>query len=107
MTPSSSPFAPERRSASRELGSRVWSTLKRPRLFASCFAIDSSAGATTVRNTGENTRVGAIDSACELTEQMLPNLEHAMDHPDMTEELANILSTNLVRLETDVRITDE
>lgn len=40
-----------------------------------------------------------------------PNLERAMDHPDMTEELAEILSTKLVRLEyrleTDIRINDE
>ena len=42
---------------------------------------------------------------------MLPNLERAMDHPDMTPELAEILSTNLVRLEyrveTAVRINNE
>ena len=60
---------------------------------------------------GEKTKAGAIDGACEFTEQMLPNLERAMDHPDMTEELAEVLSTNLVRLEyrveTDVRINDE
>ena len=59
-------------------------------------------------NTGKRTKAGTIDGACEFTEQMLPNLERAMDHPDMTEELAELLSTNLVRLEyrveTDVRI---
>ena len=60
---------------------------------------------------GEKTKAGAIDGACEFTEQMLPNLERAMDHPDMTEELAEILSTRTVqleyRIETDVRINDE
>ena len=58
---------------------------------------------------GEQTKTGTIDGACEFTNQMLPNLERAMNHPDMTEELAEILSTNLVqleyRIETDVRIT--
>lgn len=52
-----------------------------------------------------------IDGFCEFTEQMLPNLERAMDHPDMTEELAEILSTRKVQLEyhveTDVRINDK
>lgn len=48
---------------------------------------------------GENTRSGAIDGACEFTEQMLPNLERALEHPDMTEELAEVLSTSVVELE--------
>lgn len=52
---------------------------------------------------------GAIDGACEFTGQMIPNLERAIEHPDMTEEFAEILSTKLVRLEyrveTDVRST--
>ncbi len=60
---------------------------------------------------GEKTKAGAIDGACEFTEEMLPNLERAMDNPDMTEELAEILSTRTVqleyRVETDVRITNE
>ena len=60
---------------------------------------------------GERTKAGAIDGACEFTEEMLLNLERAMEHPDMTEELAEILSTKLARLEyrveTDVRINDE
>ena len=59
---------------------------------------------------GENTRSGAIDSACEFTEQMLPNLERALEHPDMTEELAEVLSTSVVeleyRIESGVRIND-
>jgi hypothetical protein len=47
----------------------------------------------------ENTRSGAIDGACEFTEQMIPNLEAAANHPDMTEELAEVLSTSTVQLE--------
>lgn len=60
---------------------------------------------------GEKTKAGVIDGVCEFTEQMLPNLERAMDHPDMRPELAEILSTKLVQLEycveTAVRINDE
>lgn len=60
---------------------------------------------------GEKTKAGAIDRACEFTKQMVPNLEHALDHPDMTEELAKILSTNNVqldyRIETDIHINGD
>jgi hypothetical protein len=56
----------------------------------------------------ESTRSGAIDGACEFTEQMLPALEKAVSHPDMTEELAEILSTPTVdveyRVETGVTV---
>lgn len=42
---------------------------------------------------------------------MVPNLERVIEHPDMTEELAEVLSTQKVRLEyrieTDVRIGSE
>ena len=48
---------------------------------------------------GESTRSGAIDGACEFTEQMLPALAKAVEHPDMTEELAEILSTPTVDVE--------
>ncbi|WP_336364853.1 hypothetical protein [Halalkalicoccus salilacus] len=41
---------------------------------------------------------------------MLPNLERAIEHPDMTPEPAEVLSTSVVKLEyrveTDVRIND-
>ena len=57
---------------------------------------------------GENTRSGAVDGACEFTREMLGNLERAVEHPDMTEELAEILSTRAVdvqyRVETGVSI---
>lgn len=60
------------------------------------------------RKLGAKTTVGAIDGACEFTEQMVPNLERALDHPDMTPKLAETLSTQKVRLdyriETDVVI---
>ena len=60
---------------------------------------------------GERTTSGAIDGACEFTEQMIPNLQKAIDHPDMTPELAEILSTRTVqleyRIETDIRIGGE
>lgn len=53
-------------------------------------------------------KAGAIDGACEFTEQMLPNLERTIEHPDVTEEFAEVLSTNKVHLEspteTDVQI---
>ena len=48
---------------------------------------------------GESTRSGAIDGACEFTEQMLPALVKAVEHPDMTEELAEILSTPIIDVE--------
>ena len=51
---------------------------------------------------GENTRSGAVDGACEFTQQMLPALEQAVKHPDMTEELAEILTTNVIEVEYQV-----
>ena len=57
---------------------------------------------------GEKTKSGAIDGACDFTDEMVPNLQRAMDHPDMTPELAEILSTQKVqldyRIETDIRV---
>ena len=58
----------------------------------------------------EPTRVGGLDSACAWTVQMLPALEEAAEHPDMTEELAEVLSTSVVeveyRVESDVNVRD-
>lgn len=48
---------------------------------------------------GEGTRSGAVDASCEFTRRMLGNLERAVEHPDMTEELAEILSTPEVEVE--------
>lgn len=47
----------------------------------------------------ESTRSGAVDASAEFTEHMLRNLERAAEHPDMTEELAEILSTPQVEVE--------
>ena len=47
---------------------------------------------------GENTRSGAVDGACEFTKEMLPALERAVEHPDMTEELAEVLSTSIINV---------
>ena len=51
---------------------------------------------------GENTRVGAVEASCEFTQQMLPALAKAVEHPDMTEELAEVLSTRAVDVECEV-----
>lgn len=51
---------------------------------------------------GEPTRSGAVDGACEFTRMMLPALEQAVGHPDMTEELAEILSTRTVTVRYEV-----
>ena len=57
---------------------------------------------------GENTRSGAIDASCEFTQEMLRSLERAIEHPNMTEDLAAILSTSKVIIEyeltTDVTV---
>ena len=47
----------------------------------------------------ENTRSGAVDGACEFTREMVENLERAVEHPDMTEDLAETLSTRVVEVE--------
>lgn len=62
----------------------------------------------TAANFEENTKSGGIDSACVFANEMLSNLEEALEHDDMTEDLAEILSTRSVQLEyrreTDLRI---
>lgn len=51
----------------------------------------------------ESTRSGAVDASAQFTEEMIKNLNRAMDHEDMTEDLAKILSTSQVELEYEVR----
>lgn len=51
----------------------------------------------------EGTRSGAVDASCEFTREMMHNLERAMDHPDMTPELATLLSTSQVELEYEIQ----
>ena len=50
----------------------------------------------------ENTRVGAVEASCEFTQAMLPALAKAVEHEDMTEELAEILSNRVVDVEYEV-----
>lgn len=52
---------------------------------------------------GESTRSGALDASTEFVTEMLPALQRAADHPDMTPELAEILSTSAVTLTYEVR----
>lgn len=51
----------------------------------------------------ENTRSGAVDASAQFTEEMMKNLARAMDHPDMTPELAALLSTSQVELEYEIQ----
>jgi hypothetical protein len=52
-----------------------------------------------MQQTDENTKAGAFDFSTGFTLQMLRNLERALDHPDMTSELAEELSTPSVQIE--------
>ena len=47
----------------------------------------------------ENARSKAFDAGMEFALRMTENLERAVDHPDMTPELAQLLSTGSVKLE--------
>ena len=51
---------------------------------------------------GESTRSGAVDTACAFTHEMTGNLERAVEHPDMTEDLAEILSTQVIEVEYEI-----
>lgn len=53
----------------------------------------------TAERFGIGTKSGGIDADCEFPTQMLQNLERAAEHPDMTEDLAELLSTRNVTLE--------
>ena len=53
----------------------------------------------TAEKFGIGTRSGGIDAACEFSTQMLRNLERAAEHEDMTEDLAELLSTANVTVE--------
>ena len=55
----------------------------------------------------ESTRSGAVDASAQFTEEMMHNLERAMDHPDMTPELAALLSTSQVELEYEIKSSVE
>lgn len=51
---------------------------------------------------GEATKSKGIDAATAFTIEMLKNLERAIEHPDMTGDLAEILSTSQVALTYEV-----
>lgn len=51
----------------------------------------------------EKTKSGTINGSAEFTVQMIPNLREAAEHSDMTEELAEILSTNKVDVRYEVK----
>lgn len=55
----------------------------------------------------ESTRSGAVDASAQFTEEMMHNLERVMDHPDMTPELAALLSTSQVELEYEIQSSVE
>lgn len=54
-----------------------------------------------MKMTGEETKTGAIDYSLEFTIHHLRSLETARDHPDLTPELADALSTHLAQLSVD------
>ena len=47
----------------------------------------------TAERFGVGSKSGGIDAACEFSNEMLHNLERAAEHEDMTEDLAELLST--------------
>ena len=47
---------------------------------------------------GEATKSKGIDQATAFAIKMIENLEQAVEHPDMTPELADVLSTEQVEL---------
>jgi hypothetical protein len=53
----------------------------------------------TAESFGVGTKSAGIDAACQFSTQMLRNLERAAEHEDMTEELADVLSTANVTVE--------
>lgn len=56
---------------------------------------------------GESTRSGGLDAAAAFTIRMRRNLSRAIEHPDMTSELAELLSTPRVQLDYEVRTSVE
>ena len=52
-----------------------------------------------IKETGEGTNSSEFDFSTQFILGMLRNLDQALDHPDMTPELAEILSIPSVKLE--------
>ena len=53
----------------------------------------------------ETTNTGAVIGACEFTRKMRRNLEQVVSHPDMTPELAELLSTAQIPVEYRIETT--
>jgi hypothetical protein len=53
----------------------------------------------TAESFGVGTKSAGIDAACEFSTQILRNLERAAEHEDLTEELADVLSTANITIE--------
>ena len=53
---------------------------------------------------GEATKSKGVDRATAFTIEMINNLDRVKDHPDMTRELAEELSTETVRIEIESRV---
>jgi hypothetical protein len=52
----------------------------------------------------ENTKTAAVVAACEHARQDRRAKEKALEHPDMTPELADILSTGEFNLNYEIRV---
>jgi len=53
----------------------------------------------TAQRLGQGTKSAGIDAACDFAAQMEQRLERALAHPDMTPELADLLSTSYFELD--------
>lgn len=47
-------------------------------------------------------KTDAVINSCEFSTRMIDNLEEALEHPDMTPELAEVLSTKNVQLSREI-----
>jgi hypothetical protein len=56
-----------------------------------------------MQQSGEGTKSGTFDFSTNFTLHMLQNPEQAVQHPNMTEELAEVLSTPTVDLSYQVQ----
>lgn len=52
-------------------------------------------------------KTDAVINSCEFSTRMIDNLEEALEHPDMTSDLAEILSTRNVELSREVETSIE
>lgn len=59
----------------------------------------------TARKLGASSRVDAIDASCRFVVQHVDALGAANEHPDMTDELREILSSGSIELQRTTRST--